>query len=287
MILRCQQEAMRHAVVQGDAEPDHSTERGRAASVVNFDVTGRPRRSVPSLAVPPPRTLSPMTPIDTFDFAHWIARATQFVNDLPKHLDGEVAAKAIADPPMTSQAVETLRAGLSKPVPSALRHFLERGSAGFEFDYRWIPAANRQAEVRSALNGERKVCGKGEMCKATALGQWLENCRGWAEETWVADSEEDLPFWTQSFPFLWMEHGDYLALDCRTPSDNPPVVYLSHDDDSKVISQTFTGFLTEWARLGYVGPSSWLIEGFLDGGGMLTAETEQGKAFRRLLGDVG
>ena len=32
-----------------DAQPDHWTERGRAASVSNSKTTGRPRRSVPSL----------------------------------------------------------------------------------------------------------------------------------------------------------------------------------------------------------------------------------------------
>jgi len=34
-----------------DAEPDHWTERGRAASVSNSDTTGRPRRSVLAFAV--------------------------------------------------------------------------------------------------------------------------------------------------------------------------------------------------------------------------------------------
>ena len=57
-----------------------------------------------------------------------------------------------------------------------------------------------------------------------------------------------------------MTNADVLALDLRTPSDDPAVIYLSHDEDSKIIAPTFTSFLREWSRLYCVGPEFWMIE---------------------------
>ena len=103
---------------------------------------------------------------------------------------------------------------------------------------------------------------------ASEFAEWLDECAEWARETWVAESPADLACWTRSFPILRMENGDYLALDERTPSGDPRGrLLVPHDDESKVIARSFTGFLAEWARLGYVGPESWMIEGFLDGTG--------------------
>jgi hypothetical protein len=90
----------------------------------------------------------------------------------------------------------------------------------------------------------------------------------------------------QSFPILFIKNGDFIALDERTASEDPAVVYLSHDHESKRITPSFTAFLRVWERLHYVGPESWMIEPFLDDDGFLSSDTEAADTLRRAYDDV-
>ncbi len=155
------------------------------------------------------------------------------------------------------------------------------------FRYKWIPTGSQAEAVVSALGGEPWLFGGGEFCKATEFAGWLADCKSWAEETWVAENPDDFAFWIQSFPILRMDNGDFLGLDSRSPSDDPAVVYLSHDDESKIVAESFTSFLSAWARVGYVGPESWMIENFLNDDGLLDPETDKAQGLQKALGIEG
>ena len=89
----------------------------------------------------------------------------------------------------------------------------------------------------------------------------------------------------RSVPFARMPNHDFLALDPEPDVDDPPVVYLSHDGESKLIAASFASFLGEWARLGYIGPELWFLEDFIDRrSGCLTSESKKAKALRELFG---
>ena len=107
----------------------------------------------------------------------------------------------------------------------------------------------------------------------------------WSVETCVAVSPQDLEYWTKSLPILYMDNADFLALDQRTEADDPAVVYLSHDDESKVIAPSFTAFLKEWERLHYIGPESWMLEPFLDEEGYVSGDTKAVKTLRQAFGE--
>jgi hypothetical protein len=81
-----------------------------------------------------------------------------------------------------------------------------------------------------------------------------------------------------------MNSGDYLALDVTEAKDNPPVIYLSHDDESFVIAESFTEFLKHWERLCYIGPESWMLESFLGENGYINSDSAKAKELRKLLG---
>lgn len=228
-----------------------------------------------------------MPPVDGYDFQEWTQTARTFLERLPNQLTGRVESEAVLLPPIPADTLDSIASSLRLPLPAVLRAFLQQATGGFVFRYKWIPTGNQAEAIVSALGGEPWLFGGGEFCKATGFAGWLADCKDWAEGTWVAESPDDFAFWCQSFPILRMDNGDYLALDCRTSSDDPGVVYLSHDDGSEFIAQSFTGFLSAWARVGYVGPESWMIESFLNGDGLLDPETDKAQALQKALGIEG
>jgi len=221
-----------------------------------------------------------------FKFEERIRTAKQHLESLPQLVAGEVEAQVTVAPRLSVSALDALASKLVRPIPASLRAFLERGSGGFEFAYKWTPTGSNAGAIKSALGGQDSAWGGGELCQASTFVGWLADCKVWAEETWVVHYPKELAFWTHSFPILRMDNADFIALDQRSPSDDPAVVYLSHDDESKRIAPSFTSFLREWARLRYIGPESWMIELFLDADGFLNAETEAAKTLRSAYGDV-
>jgi hypothetical protein len=221
-----------------------------------------------------------------FRFDEWVHTAKQRIESLPRQVAGEAEAQVTVAPTLSANALDALASHLARPIPESLRAFLQRASGGFVFRFLWTPAGSRVEEIRSALNGEDSVWGGGELCQVSSFAEWLADCKSWAQDTWIAEYPEELAFWTQSFPILRIKNGDFIALDQRTPSDDPAVVYLSHDDESRRIAPSFTAFLREWERLHYVGPESWMIEPFLDEDGFLSSETEAASALKRAYGDV-
>ncbi len=80
-----------------------------------------------------------------------------------------------------------------------------------------------------------------------------------------------------------MNNGAYLGLDITEAKDNPPVIYLSHDDESFVISESFTDFLTHWERLCYIGPEVWILEKFRGENGYISSDSGKAEDLRKLL----
>ncbi len=77
-----------------EAQPDHWTERGLAASVANSDITGRPRRSVPTLAI--------------------IVHLTRCHDQKSKTLDEFYADLSVSEEPVTRQIGQTMLSLLSR-----------------------------------------------------------------------------------------------------------------------------------------------------------------------------
>lgn len=103
------------------------------------------------------------------------------------------------------------------------------------------------------------------------------DCQSWADDTWVADDKEQKRIWDPAVPFCVLHTGDFLAFSEPT-EDDAPIVYLSHDDESRTIAKSFREFVQEWKRIGFLGPESWMLDPFLDPeSGYLRHNTEAGK----------
>ena len=221
-----------------------------------------------------------------FNFSEWVETAKQFLKGVNK-FPGEAEVQVKVVPPLSRSAVDKLQAKLSRPVPGPVRAFLEAGSGGVRFRYQCCPTGAPLEVVRAVLDGRGSVSGAAELCPASQFAAWLEECESWAEDTWIADSPKNRAFWMKSFPILRMRNGDFLAIDCRKPSQNPPVVYLSHEETSKIIARNFTAFLREWALVGYLGPESWMIKGCIGKDGYLSSETGKAKKLRGVFTNAG
>lgn len=73
--------------------------------------------------------------------------------------------------------------------------------------------------------------------------------------------------WHNKLGFMEVGKGDYIAFDLLVPND-PPVVYLSHDDGQGhgfILGHNFIDFMNRWTRIGCVGREGWQMFPFLEG----------------------
>lgn len=202
----------------------------------------------------------------------------QWFSQLAGHLDRMKATSGDVEsayqPALIGEQI-TVLAQAVKPetLPRVYQKFLEQGSSGIDYHFNWQPEGAEEA-----------ISGGARLFMADKLVADLQSCKEWATDTWIADSEEDRELWLNGLPFAALANGDYLALDLRPKVDDPPVLYLSHDDASSEIAPSLTAFLSAWERLGYIGPESWVLEPYLNEQGHLSAEGEAAQELRRQLG---
>ncbi len=81
-----------------------------------------------------------------------------------------------------------------------------------------------------------------------------------------------------AFRFVGVPNGDAVALDLYRDEENPPVIYLNHEEPTKLIklADSFGEFLLEWFRLGCVGPEIWNLCHFLTEDGDPLPDSECG-----------
>ena len=215
------------------------------------------------------------------DYRNWIREAERFVAHVPS-LTGEVEHEFRAAPPLNRAALADLDKSLRLKIPPPVARFLEHGSGGCMTHYLWEPTGQPAGRLRTILN-RPYVFGGAPLCDSQRFAQWQEWCVEGATETGIADWPEEKALWLRAFPFAGMSDGDFLALDLERGTADPPVVYLCHDDQSRMLSRSFDDFLEEWRRLCYIGPHPELLEDFFDpASGYLSGASEKARALRVL-----
>tara|TARA_R110002072_G_scaffold42064_7_gene117685 strand:- start:3090 stop:3749 length:660 start_codon:yes stop_codon:yes gene_type:complete len=71
--------------------------------------------------------------------------------------------------------------------------------------------------------------------------------------------------WEHAFPFIGVPNGDSIALDVLADPDNPPVIYLNHEEPDKQVrlAESFEEFIESWFALGCVGNEGWHLRHFV------------------------
>jgi hypothetical protein len=209
--------------------------------------------------------------------ATWLTDAEAFFLNL-KTLGGEFDhfyQKILK--PLSTPKVAQLASSFALPIPPVIHDIWVTNTSCAKLRYYWIPSAERSSIAESLYN-EKEICGGGSLFDAEATQGWIDDCREFATGSWLTDPafKADQELWLNSFPFMRMENGDYLAIG----ANGTCVVYLSHDGKSFVVAGTLEQFLTAWGAIGYVGPESWVIERFLNPTTKFLSEPNRSQATR-------
>ena len=114
------------------------------------------------------------------------------------------------------------------------------------------------------------------------------NRRGWVEKCF---NNPDDPYdmeWHGKLGFMTVGNGDIIAFDVSADADDPPVVYLSHDDGDghgAVLGKSFEDFAFNLVRAGACGNEDWQLLAFMkDKKSGIDAECENAVKFRDIIG---
>ncbi len=222
-----------------------------------------------------------------FDYHSWIERAVSFTENIPR-LSGffeELNQEAYVKPPLTENELNVIGSKIDKFIPKELTLFWLKGSRHCRCSYYCGGAKGEMfSRIESVFAYPETLYGGANFYDAADLPDNLLALQEWAEETWIAEYPEQKSLWLNSIPFAGTKNGDYLALDINDKRDDPPVIYLSHDDDSEIIAESFTGFLTTWENLCYIGPEIWMLKIFRDENGYIDEETNRTAELRKIFG---
>jgi hypothetical protein len=226
--------------------------------------------------------------MEPFDYIGWVKRAQDFVGALPSRLEGEVEINVEVELPVPDQDVFTIESKLKRNIPQELKNLLTTGSGHCQCRYVWDDLSPTTTSLMKEIFPYQGYLYGGLTLESLFEYQrLLESCKDWAGDAWLSeeDFEKNRWLWLNSLPIISIANGDYIALDWSENQPDPPVVYLSHDDESHIISPSFTHFLSEWEQLCYIGPEIWLLEEFLnEETGYLESNSEKGHKIRQLFG---
>lgn len=160
----------------------------------------------------------------------------------------------------SEEEIALLEKDLSAEIPKSLKDFFAKNS--------------KSVEMRMFLSDDIELPeGLQEIfsaCFLIDLDEVLEaetSRRSWAAECFNNINDKYDKVWHNKFGIMTVANGDVIALDISVDRDNPPVVYLSHDDGEghgAIIGKTFDDFLMNLASIGGVGNEDWQFLPFID-----------------------
>jgi hypothetical protein len=148
--------------------------------------------------------------------------------------------------------------------------------------YLWTLPPERHAHVRG-LFPRGELYGGDRIGPLAALPDYQQECRHYAENAWLSEPEfqQTQEEWLRAVPFLRMDNGDMLALDPARAEADPPVIYLDHENTSRLIARNLGAFLRDWERLCFLGPDHYVLGEFCDpASGALDPETARAQRLR-------
>ncbi len=203
---------------------------------------------------------------------NWRDHIDQWSKAVKPHIDGKVHCDIRG--PASEDELDDLEDELCYEIPECLRTFMEDESAYIDF---WW---NLRSDVVPLDVPDRPYGGYIEFNPQTLININADRTgflRGDLPEIVIRQ-------WQQSFRFLGVPNGDAIALDTFQNPDEPPVIYLNHEEPEKQVrlADSFQEFIDAWFVLGCVGPEGWNIRHFITDKGKPLPEFENGSATSKL-----
>ncbi|WNR42930.1 SMI1/KNR4 family protein [Paenibacillus roseipurpureus] len=168
-----------------------------------------------------------------------------------REIGGDVQEILIEEPATEIQVSEVERT-LGVPLPTSFRKTLLEFSSNFSF--RWfLPDDFKLPEKFRGI-----FCGTPHW-GIKLIQEFDDDRKGWIENVFPNSEDEYDVVWHNKLAFLAVGNGDYIAFELNG-SEDPPVVYLSHDDGEGhgyKIGDNFLDFLEKWSKIAFVGAEDW------------------------------
>lgn len=168
-----------------------------------------------------------------------------------REIGGEVQEIVIEEPASEMQVAEVERI-VGVQLPTSFRKTLLEYSSNFSF--RWF--------LPDDFVLPKKF--RGIFCGTPHWGikliqEFEDDKKGWIEKVFPNAEDAYDAVWHNKLAFLAVGNGDYIAFDLNG-SEDPSVVYLSHDDGEGhgyKIGDNFIDFLDKWSKVAFVGAEDW------------------------------
>lgn len=149
--------------------------------------------------------------------------------------------------------IQEIENRLGQKLPKSLRDFFLNDSKNVMFDAKLPEDLELPYELR------------GIFCAYLSISleniAEIEDCRkGYAESVFNNMEDHYDKVWHNKLGFMGVRNGDVIAFDLASPSDDKPVVYLSHDDGEGhgyLLGRSFAEYLENILLIGGCGNEDW------------------------------
>ncbi len=203
---------------------------------------------------------------------NWRTHINEWINALKPYIDGPAHIDIRGS--ITDDELDDFEDEIEYEVPEQLREFLLNESA--YIDFWWDLKSN----VVPLDVPDKPHSGYIEFNLETMLNLNADRLG------WLSGNEPQIikQQWKQAFVFLGVPNGDRIALDVFQNQDDPPVIYLNHEEPEKQarLADTFNEFIESWFALGCVGNEGWNMRHFVTDKGKPLGDSDYGTATSKL-----
>ena len=173
--------------------------------------------------------------------------------DVYANIAGEDQVSLVIRPPAAEQEVARVERKIGLPLPHALRDFLLHFSGDCEFEARLPEDFELPGELGAIFAAELVLSPEAVYYAENVRREWIKGC--FPHENDAYDR-----VWHHKLGFMQAGNGDVIALDIGANAENPPVVYLSHDEGEGhgcILGRTFEEYMENLILVGACGCEDW------------------------------
>lgn len=185
------------------------------------------------------------------------------------------------EPPATEAEIKETEQKIGKALPKEIRDFFLCFSKDCDFSA-YLPDEFELPEELSEIFSAGFRIALDEVADAEISRE------SWQNECFSDENDEYDRVWHNKLGIMTVANGDVIALDTGVNPQNPPVVYLSHDDGEGhgyILGKTFNAYLQALISVGGCGNEDWQVLPFCnDPQSGIDCDCENADTYRKLIG---
>ena len=187
----------------------------------------------------------------------------------------------VLEDPASEAEIIRVEKQIGKILPGEIKDFFRKFSRNCEFSA-YLPS---DLELPEELSEVFSACFRIGLEEVAAAEEARMN---WQTECFTNKQDEYDRVWYDKLGIMTVGNGDVIALDIGIDKENPPVVYLSHDDGEGhgyILGNTFAGYLEALLSVGACGNEDWQMIPFCeDRMSGIDPRCKNAEAYREIIG---